>query len=95
LEPGAGDLFNLFDWGSLSGAFDTVNLPALGGGLSWNTSQLYTNGTLLVVPEPNSAALLLAGLAPLMLKRLRGPIRWVNAAGSLLLLETTMASSGI
>ncbi len=33
----------------MSGTFDTLTLPSLSGGLSWNTSQLYTTGTLSVV----------------------------------------------
>ncbi len=47
-NPAAGQSFNLFDWNSVSGTFDSLNLPALGGGLSWNTSQLYTTGVLSV-----------------------------------------------
>jgi hypothetical protein len=48
-SPMAGQSFNLFDWTSLSGTFDTLSLPALGAGLSWNTSQLYNTGVLTVV----------------------------------------------
>ncbi len=47
--PTSGQSFNLFDWTSVSGAFDTLTLPALAGGLAWNTSQLYTAGMLSVV----------------------------------------------
>ena len=46
--PLAGQPFDILDWGSLSGTFDAINLPTLSGGLNWNTSQLYTTGTLLV-----------------------------------------------
>jgi T5SS/PEP-CTERM-associated repeat protein len=46
--PTAGATFNLFDWASVSGTFAALSLPALGGGLSWNTSQLYTTGVLSV-----------------------------------------------
>lgn len=53
-----GATFNLFDWGSATGTFSAVNLPALDGPLSWDQSNLYTNGTLTVIPEPNAAALL-------------------------------------
>jgi hypothetical protein len=38
----------LFDWASMSGTFDTLGLPSLGAGLSWNTSQLYSIGVLSV-----------------------------------------------
>jgi autotransporter-associated beta strand protein/T5SS/PEP-CTERM-associated repeat protein len=45
--PSAGQSFNLLDWGSLSGTFSSMSLPTLSG-LTWNTSQLYTNGVLSV-----------------------------------------------
>jgi PEP-CTERM motif len=37
---------------SLTGAFATLDLPALAGGLTWNTSQLYSNGVLSVGGVP-------------------------------------------
>lgn len=47
--PSTGDVFNLFSWGGgISNSFETVNLPALSGGLTWNTNDLYTGGTLSV-----------------------------------------------
>ena len=64
-----GDVFNLFDWGSASGTFDSVSLPTLSEGLTWDQSQLYTNGTITVVPEPGAA--LLGGLGMLVLLRRR------------------------
>lgn len=68
----AGNLFNLFDWGSTSGAFTTVNLPSLGAGLAWDQSNLYSNGeiTVVAVPEPN-AAMLIGGIGMLALCRRR------------------------
>ncbi len=45
----AGDSFQLFS-GTISGAFAATNLPALGTGLAWNTSQMAINGTISVVP---------------------------------------------
>ena len=45
--PTAGQSFNLFDWISQNGTFDTLDLPALAG-LAWNTSALYTSGMLSV-----------------------------------------------
>jgi hypothetical protein len=62
----AGDVFDLFDWGSLSGTFGSVALPTLVDGLVWNM-QLYIDGTISVsgvtpVPEPGTYALMLAGL---------------------------------
>jgi hypothetical protein len=47
-NPADGHAFDLFDFTGVTGAFDTLNLPALGGGLMWDTSQLYTTGTLSV-----------------------------------------------
>jgi probable HAF family extracellular repeat protein len=62
----ANDVYDLFDWhGGLSGAFGLLNLPTLASGLSWNTSNLYLTGELSIagpVPEPETYALLLAGL---------------------------------
>jgi autotransporter-associated beta strand protein len=46
--PALGQTFNLLDWGSTTGTFDALQLPSLGGGLGWNTSQLYTTGVLSV-----------------------------------------------
>jgi hypothetical protein len=47
-SPSEGQSFNLFDWNSVSGNFSSLLLPTLSGGLSWNTSQLYTTGVLSV-----------------------------------------------
>ncbi|MBN2218621.1 MAG: hypothetical protein JW719_14690, partial [Pirellulales bacterium] len=46
--PTLGDTFDVFDWTSLEGTFDSVLLPTLGAGLGWNTSNLYTSGELVV-----------------------------------------------
>jgi len=66
--PASGASFNLFDWGSASGTFATVNLPDLGPGLAWDTSSLYTTGELDVVtsaiPEPSTYAIM-SGLGAL------------------------------
>lgn len=47
--PAAGNSFDLLNWSSLSGTFSSLDLPALVGGLTWNTSALYTTGILSVV----------------------------------------------
>ena len=44
--PDAGDLFDIFDFATLSGSFSAMNLPVLDGGLVWDTSQLLVDGTL-------------------------------------------------
>jgi fibronectin-binding autotransporter adhesin len=46
--PSAGNAFDILDWGGLSGTFQSINLPALGAGLMWNATHLYTNGVLSV-----------------------------------------------
>jgi autotransporter-associated beta strand protein len=40
------DTFNLFDFGTRSGSFTATNLPA---GYTWDTSQLYIDGTIRVL----------------------------------------------
>ena len=67
--PSFGDAFDLFDAGALAGRFDDINLPALSGDLTWDDSQLSTNGTLRVVPEPGVGMLLFASLGTLGLRR--------------------------
>jgi T5SS/PEP-CTERM-associated repeat protein len=42
--PQAGNTFDILDWAARSGTFVSLNLP--GGGLTWNTSQLYVTGVL-------------------------------------------------
>jgi len=54
----AGQSVDLFDWGTTSGAFTSITGTDLGGGLSWDTSALYTTGVITVVPEPGTCALL-------------------------------------
>jgi hypothetical protein len=47
--PSEGNVFNLLDFASASGAFNALDLPSLTPGLGWNTSQLLTTGELRVV----------------------------------------------
>jgi MYXO-CTERM domain-containing protein len=82
--PTAGQRFNVLDWGTLSGTFGAVNLPALPTGLQWDTAALYTTGELVVngpAAGPNDAevplpiwavGLLGAGLATGLARRRRG-----------------------
>ena len=60
-DPALGDTFDLLDWGALDGTFNTVNLPNLDPGLAWNTSELYSDGVIAVVPEPATLILLAVG----------------------------------
>jgi fibronectin-binding autotransporter adhesin len=64
-----GDTFDLFNWGSKSGTFSAVNLPGLDSGLSWDQTQLYTTGTLTVIPEPHATLLDMFGTLYLLRRR--------------------------
>ncbi len=57
--PTNGASFDLFNWdGGITNEFTTIHSPALGNGLEWDVSMLYTNGTLSVIPEPGTFTLL-------------------------------------
>ncbi|HBO45458.1 MAG TPA: hypothetical protein DD670_16305, partial [Planctomycetaceae bacterium] len=58
----AGDSWTLFDADSFVGAFDTLNLPELSGSLTWNTSRLTVDGTIVAIPEPGVMVLLFGSL---------------------------------
>ena len=47
LNPQAGDFFDILNFGSISGDFTTMNLPAIDLGLMWNVGFLKTTGELL------------------------------------------------
>ena len=66
-----GNSVDLFNWSTTSGTFSTITGTDLGGGLSWDTSSLYTDGVITVVPEPATWALLAAGLTVTMVLRRR------------------------
>ena len=51
--PQPGQSYQLFN-GQLSGAFNQVILPSLSNGEQWDTSNLDTNGTITVTPEPST-----------------------------------------
>jgi autotransporter-associated beta strand protein len=53
--PVAGERFDLFDFGSASGAFTTMNLPVLAPTLYWDTSQLYITGEIAAEQAVGSA----------------------------------------
>ena len=50
-SPSDGESFEIFE-GRTTGEFSQITLPTLSNGLSWNTSNLYSNGTISVVPSP-------------------------------------------
>jgi autotransporter-associated beta strand protein len=67
-----GDSIQIFDVTTFDGQFDSITGTDLGGGLSWDTSSLYVDGTITVIPEPHTAGLLAAaGLALTGLRRRR------------------------
>ena len=74
----AGSTWNLIDWTSVSGTFDSITgLPDLSSlGLAWDSSQLYASGMLGIVatasvPEPSRGVLILSSLSLLLLRRRR------------------------
>jgi hypothetical protein len=64
----AGQTFDLFDWGTSSGTFANIDISGfnLAAGTWLDTSSLYQNGSVTIsvtaVPEPETYAMLLAGL---------------------------------
>ncbi|HWA84912.1 MAG TPA: autotransporter-associated beta strand repeat-containing protein [Opitutus sp.] len=62
-SPALGDSFDLFDFTTGTGEFDTLDLPTLAAGLTWDVSGLYTTGTLTIaasaIPEPCTFAFVL------------------------------------
>lgn len=81
--PVGGNSFDLFDFNSVTGSFDSILLPSLTAGLNWDTSSLYTTGTIAVsgtaaVPEPSTFAITGLGLGFIAWRR-----RKRNRPGSL------------
>jgi len=71
-----GDVFDLFNWGTLSGEFHGIDATgfAIMAGAGLDFSQLHVDGTVRVVPVPAAAWLLVSGLAGLagLSRRRRG-----------------------
>lgn len=73
----SGDIWQLIDWTNAlghTGSFGSIVLPTLNSGLTWNTSNIYSAGTIDVtsaVPEPSRAVLMLFGAAGLLLRHRR------------------------
>ena len=63
--------FQIFDATNMSGTFFSVALPDLLGNLGWDSSLLYSSGTLFVIPEPTTLSLLAVGTLLLCHKRRR------------------------
>jgi hypothetical protein len=65
---GLGKTLQLFDWtaaSAVNGQFSQILLSGNYGGYSWDTSSLYTNGsiTLVSIPEPGALSLAALGIA--------------------------------
>lgn len=60
----------LGSWGTITGSFSSIDGTDLGGGLFWDTSDLYNTGSLAVVPE-SSAYAMFVGLGVLAFVSLR------------------------
>ncbi len=56
-EAAFGEEYQLFSFTEGSGTFTSFSLPELNGGLIWDTSRFYQDGTLAVIPEPGVATL--------------------------------------
>ncbi|MBK8037444.1 MAG: autotransporter-associated beta strand repeat-containing protein [Verrucomicrobiaceae bacterium] len=72
-----GDTWQLFDWsgvaGGVTGGFASINLPVIDSAFMWDTANLYSLGvvSVIAVPEPSRALLMLLGLLGLMMRRRR------------------------
>ena len=64
-----GDTVQIFNASSYSGSFSTITGTDLGGGLYWSFNA--SNGTLTVIPEPATIALLTLGGMAMLLRRNR------------------------
>ncbi len=79
--PRFGDAFDLLNYGTLAGRFDTIDLPALDPGLVWDTSTLYSTGAITAVPEPAGWLFALVGLF-FALATLPRASRWPGLIGN-------------
>jgi MYXO-CTERM domain-containing protein len=72
--PGSPHTFNILDFGTVTGAFSTINVFGLPANVGIDFSQLLINGTITVSPEPASVAiwsLFAVGLGVYVLRRRR------------------------
>ena len=80
-NPSVGNSFDILDFTTATGTF-ALSLPALSGGLSWNTSNLLTTGTITVatnlaaIPEPGAFALAAGTLMGFIVRRSRQRVGW-------------------
>ncbi|MBI5395352.1 MAG: PEP-CTERM sorting domain-containing protein [Verrucomicrobia bacterium] len=74
--PEKGAIYDLFSYGSISGAFSQTNLPTFQyAGTDWDTSHLLApasdplSGSLIFIPEPATGMLMLAGAGVVWARR--------------------------
>jgi hypothetical protein len=63
-----GTSFQLFDW---TGVAPIFQFRSISGGYQWDASQLYTNGVVTLIPEPNAFAACTAVLVCFEISRRR------------------------
>ncbi len=68
-NPFLSEQFHVLSFGTETGAFQTLDLPALPNNWFWNTSSLYTTGIIVIVPEPRSIAIAMGASIFLMRRR--------------------------
>ncbi len=73
--PEVGDTFDLLDAAEFAGGFDSISAPSLPGGLTWDLRELPSTGSVKVIPEPASAALVILGISLLGLRHARPSCR--------------------
>lgn len=82
-----GDTFQLFSASTISGTFSAVTLPTLTGGLVWDTSRLYIDGSISLGKIPQSIT-----FAPLPALSL-GDVLWLDASATSGLMVTYTSSN--
>ncbi|HEY4760154.1 MAG TPA: autotransporter-associated beta strand repeat-containing protein, partial [Thermoguttaceae bacterium] len=68
--PEQGSIFDILSFNNLSGTFSTLDLPVFSDGRFWDTTRLYVDGTISVVPEPAVYILLLTALAAILYRQI-------------------------
>ena len=68
-----GQQFDVLNWGGSAtfGALDFDLVDISSQGLEWDTSNFTTDGTLILIPEPSSTALLCLGALALLRRHRR------------------------
>jgi T5SS/PEP-CTERM-associated repeat protein len=70
-KPGYGTTYDLLTASKLSGAFDTLELPDLGPGRSWQFNYGADRFTVTAVPEPSTIVLGIVGIGSVVLLGMR------------------------